>query len=726
MRQKITLLAISLFFGIGLNAQTYSEWGLSDNGYEYDTITQYNDILTFTFTGIPAGAWGDATLTAYFQGDFGSTSEYFTAYEQGTSTNLGLLAEVGFNDCAPEASDQLTFASSDLMMWQSGGTLVIELHTSGSVGYSCYPDRAKLNLSFNYCPFGTPAAIADFLVDTNTVCPHKDITLTGVPSGGTFSGTNVTGNTFDASGLTQGNYDITYTYTDAIGCITSATKPVHVLSALPDTSYLVCENGDSPVLGSASSNFYIYSDDIENTMVFDTASNYMYGPVTQSPTVFYQTSFAPNGHFVVDTGYATGSLVVDHDGLTGDDRAGIAVSNTHVYVVGDDNTARYDLNLQNGIILPIRDGLFSDLQTGQLWSLYNTVTGQMPDGNSSFTTDALMKLDAMLVPTGEYIMLSQPVDMADGSNNNGILAGYGIVGLSSGDNDDVYVVNVHTGVVTDLGTHPLNYYWGENWADWGVIGYDGVDYYAYYRNSGGNNIVKHNLTTDVVTQITDFFDISDLCTFTFSITTNRIYFHYEDGAQFGGNEETLGYFDADFTLTDLPGGVVNGCPSEIELTFNTVDLGPDTTICANETPLVLEAGFGYSSYTWNGDNNNWNIFPVTTSGPVILEVIDASNCLLTDTIEVLIDPCAGVGELENEQLVLYPNPNNGSFTIQFNGETVDAVVTIIDMMGKTVYREKLANNLNDATISADNLDAGMYVVNITTNDKLYQSTMVVK
>jgi len=726
MKRKLLTIVASLFIGIGLNAQTYDSWGLSDNGFEYDTITQYNDTLTFTFTGIPTGGWGNATLTAYFQGDFGSTSEYFTAYELSTATNLGQLGVNGFNDCAPEASDNLTFATSDLMTWSSGGTFVVQLVISSSVGFSCNPDRAKVNLSFNYCAFGTPTEYADFDVDTSGVCPHNDITLTGIPTGGVFSGTNVSGNTFDASGLASGGYEVTYTYTDGIGCVTSASQIVNVYNAPPNVSYLLCEGGDSPALSTGNSSFFLYSDDIENTSIIDTSANYIYGPVTQSPTVIYQSAFAPNGYFNLDSAYITGSMIIDHDNLTGDDRAGIAVSNTHVYVVGDNSTARYDLDLQNGIVLPQRDGLFSDLQTGQLWTLYNSFTSQMPNGNSSFLSDAIMKLDDMLNPTGEMILLSQSISMSTGSDNNGILAGYGEVGLSDGTSGNVWVVNLINGIVTDLGAHYPNYYWGENWADWGVLGNDGMDYYAYYRDGNTDDIAKHNLTTDNISYISNFNDVSDLCTFTVSIATNRIYFHYESNGQFGGNSETLGYIDADFTIVDLPGGIIAGCPSEIEFIFNDIDLGPDTTVCDYNTPFVLEAGFGYNSYTWNGNNNNWNIYPVSTSGPVILEVVDAANCILIDTIDVTIDGCLGIDELGKEGFVLYPNPNNGTFNLQFGTETVNAEINIIDMMGKTVHQETIDNNVVNATINTERLEAGLYIVNVNTNNTLYQATFIVE
>lgn len=726
MKRKLLSIVASIFFGISLNAQTYDAWGLSDNGFEYDTITQYNDTLTFTFNGIPTGGWGNATLTTYFAGDFSSTSEYFTVYEMSTPSSLGDLGVNGFADCAPEASDQLTFLATDLMTWASSGTLVVKLVITSSVGYGGCDDRAKVNLQFNYCSFGTPTDYADFTVDTNAVCPHNDITMTGIPSGGVFSGTNVSGNTFDAFGLANGTYEVLYTYTDGIGCVTSSSQMVNVLSVKPDVSILVCEGGDSPALSAGNSSFFIYSEDTEHTMPIDTATNFIYGPVTQSPTVFYQSAFAPNGYFSLDSAHVTGSLVVEHDNLTGDDRGGIAVTNSYVYVVGDNNTARYDLDLQNGIVLPRRDGLFSDLQTGQLWTLYNSFTTEMPTGNNSFLSDAIMKLDDMLNPTGEFVILSQPISMTNGSDNNGILAGYGEVGLSDGTSGNVWVVSLINGIVTDLGAHYPNYYWSENWADWGILGNDGVDYFAYYRDGNTDNIAKHNLTTDNISYISNFSDVSDLSSFTVSISTNRIYFHYEGNGQFGGNDETLGYIDADFTIVDLPGGIVSGCPSEIELVFNEIDLGSDTTVCDYNTPFVLEAGFGYNSYTWNGDNNNWNIFPVSASGPVVLEVVDASNCVLIDTIEVTIDGCLGIDELGKEGFVLYPNPNNGVFTLQFDTETVNAEVSIIDMMGKTVHQETIDNNVINTIINSERLEAGLYIVNVTTNNTLYQTTFIVE
>jgi hypothetical protein len=54
------------------------------------------------------------------------------------------------------------------------------------------------------------------------------VTLTGTPGGGTFSGTGISGNTFDPATAGAGTYTITYSFTDGNGCSGTATQEVTV------------------------------------------------------------------------------------------------------------------------------------------------------------------------------------------------------------------------------------------------------------------------------------------------------------------------------------------------------------------------------------------------------------------------------------------------------------------------------------------------------------------
>ena len=67
-----------------------------------------------------------------------------------------------------------------------------------------------------------------------------------------------------------------------------------------------------------------------------------------------------------------------------------------------------------------------------------------------------------------------------------------------------------------------------------------------------------------------------------------------------------------------------------------VDLGLDVTSC-NGTPVVLNAGTGFSSYKWS-DNSTGSTLAVSTSGTYSVEVTNGGSCTATDNIAVNVSP----------------------------------------------------------------------------------------
>ncbi|MFC3877747.1 hypothetical protein, partial [Winogradskyella maritima] len=74
----------------------------------------------------------------------------------------------------------------------------------------------------------TVNALPDVTADNASVCAGDSVDLVGSPLGGTFSGMGVSGSTFDSTGLAEGDYTITYEYTDNNGCTNSAEATVTV------------------------------------------------------------------------------------------------------------------------------------------------------------------------------------------------------------------------------------------------------------------------------------------------------------------------------------------------------------------------------------------------------------------------------------------------------------------------------------------------------------------
>ena len=70
---------------------------------------------------------------------------------------------------------------------------------------------------------------------------------------------------------------------------------------------------------------------------------------------------------------------------------------------------------------------------------------------------------------------------------------------------------------------------------------------------------------------------------------------------------------------------------------------------------------------------------------------------------------------KSEYFNLYPNPNNGRFTVDFTS-LADAdifTVTVVDLIGKTVYREELSKDESTRQFDLSHLKNGIYVLMIS-------------
>lgn len=73
-----------------------------------------------------------------------------------------------------------------------------------------------------------------------------------------------------------------------------------------------------------------------------------------------------------------------------------------------------------------------------------------------------------------------------------------------------------------------------------------------------------------------------------------------------------------------------------------------------------------------------------------------------------------VSVAEGVQARLYPNPNNGSFMLAYDlKNNLEATVTIVDIAGKLVYKGSLDKLDNITNISTNNLNNGIYFIQIS-------------
>lgn len=151
--------------------------------------------------------------------------------------------------------------------------------------------------TINITIFGNPTVSAT--ASASSVCvDDADVTLSGIPAGGTFTGTSVTGTNFDPS-AGAGTYPIQYAYTDTNGCSGSASVTVVV-----DACVGIQEAGASafslypnPSTGLLNINLSQENSTVE---VFDVLGNKVAGQkFNTSGTVQIDLSNQPQGVYFV-------------------------------------------------------------------------------------------------------------------------------------------------------------------------------------------------------------------------------------------------------------------------------------------------------------------------------------------------------------------------------------------------------------------------------------------
>ena len=494
--------------------------------------------------------------------------------------------------------------------------------------------------------------------------------------------------------------------------------------------------GEQAILNASGGDYYDWAMSSYPDVVIYSGQNPFVTPNNIYETTNFIVNAKSNDSYVIKVN--EDFTYVDHDNYSGDDRGGIAVTPNYFYVVGDDYTVRMTPNLTGMTSLPMRDGIFSDLSTGTLYTLYNSILQSDINYDTSsfpFTVDAIAVMDEDLNITDSIVMLSSPFTIGTDNNEGGVFAGKGIVMVRNGEDSTLIKIEIATGQTDTVGVYgELQDDWNtENWAMWGFI--EEINGEPKSILFGSENyyygLQRVDLATGFKSKVIEFNDNldyypDDLHEVTYSPWNNRIYYHSET------NDEDGGYFDADMGLSG--------------------DCWTDVTL--NVIPQA-NAGYGFNGYVCNDDNNvdlmnflvgapdTGGIFlDIDTTGAVTNNIFDAtmvSNgsyhfayvvtasdpCSTDDTtyFSLFVRNCVDINEISNSEFGVYPNPTTGKVFISLiDSEYKNLSVEVFDVKGQVVYKTLLNSN----ELNLEGLEAGVYTIRIADGNNTYLKKIIIK
>lgn len=167
----------------------------------------------------------------------------------------------------------------------------------------------------------------------------------------------------------------------------------------------------------------------------------------------------------------------------------------------------------------------------------------------------------------------------------------------------------------------------------------------------------------------------------------------------------------------------NGCvgTDTVNVTINTLPTVTGTasasTVCVDDADVTLTGA--PAGGAWSGPGvTGANFDPSVGAGAQTLtyNFTDANGCSGSATVTVTVDACVGVAENTlAEGVNVYPNPNNGVFTLAINANVGDVIIEMVDMQGRVVYAANENNVQTGFTkqISLETQASGLYIIRVT-------------
>ncbi len=679
-----------------------------------------DNLLITINSSATADAGTDATIcdgdTYVLSGSMGGSASSITWTSSGTGTfdNATLLAAT------------YTPSPADI----AGGTVTLTITTDDPDGAGpCVAAIDVMVITINAAATVTAGSDA-------TICEGADHTLAGSMGGsattvtwttsgnGTFDNANLLAATYTPSptDIAGGTVTLTVTTDDPDGagpCV--AANDVMVITI--NTAATVTAGSDATICAGADHTLAGSMGGSATTVTWTTSGNGTFDNANLE-TATYTPSAAD---------IAAGSVVLT---IITDDPAGscLATSDnitlTIVPALSIDSESKLDVTCNNA-----DDGSITITASGGT----GVMTFSVDNGSTYQSSGNFGSL-----PPGSYTIVVLDSSGCSVTGGTYIIAEPAAIVLSTSSVDETCgSADGEVSVTASGGTGPLTVLWDDpsNSTNTTVTGLVGNTYIVLVTDSTGcsetDTIIVQNLATGtasatLVNGATCNGDCDGEASATISGGLGPFTYAWDDpGSQTTSSATGLCAGTFGVTITDASSCVANSSVTISEPTLIVPFITPLNTLlgtCLGSATASATGGNGPYTYLWSNGQSG-SIVDSLCAGPIELTVTDASGCSITATDT--IGTFTGIlgASLNETMLSINPNPNRGSFQLEYDfGQFTDVDIMIYDKIGALIIsKEIIATKKGTMLIDLSNKANGIYFVHVITNsDATVKRVSVIK
>jgi hypothetical protein len=240
-------------------------------------------------------------------------------------------------------------------------------------------------------------------------------------------------------------------------------------------------------------------------------------------------------------------------------------------------------------------------------------------------------------------------------------------------------------------------------------------------SSNSDTIVVKTLTLALFTSSANICSGNSTSLF---VNSNALSYTWMPGAS---NSTIITVYPTSTTVYNL---FVSGtsCTSSASLSINVspsptiVAISNKQKICVGEEVIIQATGANIYVWSTGATASSISVFPNITT-VYSLTGLSSLGCSSIYTITQLVDPCTGISSIKNEDnnVLIYPNPNNGNFFV--SSLSNDIKLSIYNELGQLCTTISL-NQANNFRAEVTNLSSGFYFISSSTQPQLRQKIIV--